>query len=239
MHQCRTGKFFFGAGERIDQRVSSPVSCFYFKILINGILERSFFMSSRLKVFIAGMFLIIPFALHAAEDKGKKLPAGTYAVFETSEGKMTFLLYEKEAPKTVENFVGLAEGTKEWTDPRSGQKVKKPLYDGLIFHRVIPNFMIQGGDPLGTGTGGPGYSFADEFSPNLHHDRPGRLSMANPGPDTNGSQFFITQVATPWLDNRHTIFGQVVEGQEVVDKIEALPRGPMDRPLKDVVLKKV
>ncbi len=177
-----------------------------------------------------------------AEAAGKKkLPAGTYAVFETTQGKIVCRLFEKEAPQTVANFIGLAEGTKEWTDPKTGQKVKRPLYDGLIFHRVIPDFMIQGGDPNGDGTGGPGYRFADEFSPQLKHDKPGRLSMANSGPNTNGSQFFITEKPTPWLDGRHTIFGEVVEGLDLVGKMTRLPRTQdgRDRPMSDVVMKKV
>ena len=147
---------------------------------------------------------------------------GLYAVFHTSKGKIVCVLFEKEAPKTVANFTGLAEGTKEWTDPKTRTKVKKRFYDGLIFHRVIPNFMIQGGDPLGTGTGGPGYKFEDEFSANLKFDKPGRLAMANAGPNTNGSQFFITHVPTPHLNNAHTIFGEVKGSadQAVVDSIQ-------------------
>lgn len=164
---------------------------------------------------------------------------GTYAILETSQGSIVFRLFEKEAPKTVANFIGLAEGTTEFTDPRSGQKVKRPFFDGLTFHRVIPDFMIQGGCPLGNGTGGPGYRFADEFHASLRHDRAGKLSMANSGPGTNGSQFFITVAATPWLDNRHTIFGEVVEGQDVADKISKLPRDSSDRPRAPVALKSV
>ena len=163
-------------------------------------------------------------------------PSGTYAVFETSQGTIVCRLLEKEAPQTVANFIGLAEGTKEFSDPGSGAKTKKPFYDGLNFHRVIPDFMIQGGCPLGTGTGGPGYRFADEFHPTLRHSAKGKLSMANAGPGTNGSQFFITVAATPWLDNRHTIFGEVVEGQDVADKISKLPRDSSDRPRTPVVL---
>jgi peptidyl-prolyl cis-trans isomerase A (cyclophilin A) len=157
-------------------------------------------------------------------------PAGTYAIFETSQGNIVIKLLEKEAPKTVENFVGLAEGTKEFTNEKTGKKEKRPFYDGLIFHRVIPDFMIQGGCPHGSGMGGPGYKFADEFHPSLKHAKPGKLSMANSGPNTNGSQFFITVAATPWLDNRHTIFGEVVEGQDVANKISTLPRDRNDRP---------
>jgi peptidyl-prolyl cis-trans isomerase A (cyclophilin A) len=176
-----------------------------------------------------------------AEAKTKKLPAGTYAVFETTQGKIVCRLFEKEAPNTVANFIGLTEGTKEWTDPKTGQKVKRRFYDGLIFHRVIPEFMIQGGDPKGDGTGGPGFQFADEFSPALRHDKPGRLSMANSGPNTNGSQFFFTEKPTPWLDGRHTIFGEVVEGLDFVGKIARVPKTQdgRDRPLTDVVIKKV
>ncbi len=164
---------------------------------------------------------------------------GTYAVLETSQGTVVCRLFEKEAPKTVANFVGLAEGTKEFTDPRTSQQVKRPFYDGLIFHRVIPDFMIQGGCPLGNGTGGPGYSFADEFHASLRHDRPGKLSMANAGPNTNGSQFFLTLAPTPWLDGRHTIFGEVVEGQETAVKISQVARDPNDRPRVPVAIEKV
>jgi peptidyl-prolyl cis-trans isomerase A (cyclophilin A) len=162
---------------------------------------------------------------------------GTYAVFETSEGTIVCRLFEKEAPKTVANFVGLAEGTKEFTDPHTGQKVKRSFYDGLSFHRVIPKFMIQGGCPLGTGTGDPGYRFADEFHPSLRHDKAGKLSMANAGPNTNGSQFFLTVAPTPWLDNKHAIFGEVVEGLDLAIKISELPRGASDKPKQPVVLK--
>jgi peptidyl-prolyl cis-trans isomerase A (cyclophilin A) len=164
---------------------------------------------------------------------------GTYAVFETTEGSFTVRLFEKEVPKTVANFVGLAEGTKEWRDPSSGEKKTAPYYDGIIFHRVISGFMIQGGDRLGTGTGGPGYNFGDEFHPSLRHSRPGILSMANAGPNTNGSQFFITLGPTPHLDNRHSVFGEVVEGLDVVKKIGAVPTGKQDRPVKPVVMNHV
>jgi peptidyl-prolyl cis-trans isomerase A (cyclophilin A) len=162
------------------------------------------------------------------------------AHFTTSEGNFTVRLFEEETPNTVANFAGLAEGTKEWTDPRTGQKVKRPFFDGLIFHRVIAGFMIQGGDPLGTGTGGPGYTFADEFHPKLRHDKAGILSMANAGANTNGSQFFITLVPTPWLDNRHSVFGEVTAGQDVVEKIGRTPTSkPGDRPIKPVVIESV
>jgi peptidyl-prolyl cis-trans isomerase A (cyclophilin A) len=157
-------------------------------------------------------------------------PAGTYATFETSQGNIVVRLFDKEAPKTVENFIGLAEGTKEFTDEKSGKKEKRPFYNGLTFHRVIPDFMIQGGCPQGSGMGGPGYKFADEFHPSLNHSKTGKLSMANSGPNTNGSQFFITVAATPWLDKKHTVFGEVVEGQDVADKISKLSRDGRDRP---------
>ncbi len=166
--------------------------------------------------------------------KGKEM----LAKFETTQGNFTIKLFADKAPKTVENFVGLAEGTKEFTNPKTGKKEKKPFYDGLIFHRVIPNFMIQGGDPLGNGTGGPGYKFADEFSPDLKHNKPGYLSMANAGPGTNGSQFFVTVAATPWLDGKHTIFGEVIEGMDVVYAISKA-KSVNDRPVEDVVIKSV
>ena len=195
-----------------------------------------------LSLFVMGALAVgMVVGAEPAEAAPKKLPRGTYAVFETTQGKIVCRLFEKEAPNTVANFIGLAEGAKEWTDPKTGEKVKRPLYDGLIFHRVIPEFMIQGGDPRGDGTGGPGYRFADEFSPALRHDKPGRLSMANSGPNTNGSQFFITEKPTPWLDGKHTIFGEVVDGLPVVGKIAHTPqtKDGRDRPLTDVVIKKV
>ena len=164
---------------------------------------------------------------------------GTYAQFITSEGKFTVHLFDEEAPKTVENFVGLAEGTKNWTDPRTNQRVRKPYYNGIIFHRVINGFMIQGGDPLGQGIGGPGYTFADEFHPKLRHDRPGILSMANRGPNTNGGQFFITLGPTPHLDDRHSIFGEVVDGLDVVQAIGRTVTDARDKPLKDVVIQSI
>ena len=164
----------------------------------------------------------------------------TYAKFDTTEGSFTAKLFEAEAPNTVANFVGLAEGTKEWTDPKTGQKKTAPFYDGIIFHRVIDGFMIQGGDPLGKGYGGPGYKFGDEFHPSLKHNRDGLLSMANAGPGTNGSQFFITLAPTPWLDNKHSIFGEVIDGMDVVEKIGSTPTSkPGDRPLKPVVVESV
>jgi peptidyl-prolyl cis-trans isomerase A (cyclophilin A) len=167
-------------------------------------------------------------------------PAGTYAIFRTTEGTIVCRLFEKDAPKTVANFVDLAEGKREWTHPVSHKKSKDRLYDGTIFHRVIPNFMIQGGDPAGNGMGGPGYQFEDETRGSPHKfDKAGKLAMANAGPNTNGSQFFITVAPTTWLTGKHTIFGEVVEGQEVVDKITSVPRGRQDRPVTDVVLQSV
>lgn len=167
------------------------------------------------------------------------LQPGTYARIETTQGNFTVRLFDKEAPNTVANFVGLAEGTKEWTDPASGQKKTEPYYDGVIFHRVINGFMIQGGDRLGQGTGGPGYKFNDEFHPALRHSKAGILSMANAGPNTNGSQFFITLGPTPHLDNRHSVFGEVVEGLDVVLKIGGVATGRQDRPATPVVMNKV
>jgi peptidyl-prolyl cis-trans isomerase A (cyclophilin A) len=163
----------------------------------------------------------------------------TYATFETTEGTFKVRLFDQEAPNTVANFTGLAEGTKEWRDPKTGERRKTPFYDGIIFHRVINGFMIQGGDPLGQGTGGPGYNFADEFHPKARHEKAGMLSMANSGPNTNGSQFFITLGPTPHLDNRHSVFGEVVEGLDVVKKIGAVPTGRQDRPVMPVVINKV
>ncbi len=163
-----------------------------------------------------------------------------YAHFTTSDGNFTVRLFDAEAPNTVANFVGLADGSKEWTDPRTGQKAKKPYYDGTVFHRVIDGFMIQGGDPLGQGTGGPGYKFADEFSPKLRHSKAGILSMANRGPNTNGGQFFITLAATPWLDDRHSVFGEVTDGMEIIKKIGSTPTSkPGDRPVKPITIESV
>ena len=152
-----------------------------------------------------------------------------YAAFDTTEGKFKIKLFADRAPKTVENFVALAEGA----------KTGKPFYDGTIFHRVIPDFMIQGGDPQGTGRGGPGYQFADEFHPELKHTKKGILSMANAGPNSNGSQFFITVAAAPWLDNKHSVFGEVSEGYLVVEKISKVARNAQDRPLKEVKVNSV
>jgi len=165
---------------------------------------------------------------------------GTYATFTTSEGAIVCRLFEKDAPKTVKNFIDLAEGKREWIHPVTRKKSSDRLYDNTIFHRVIPDFMIQAGDPAGTGFGGPGYQFEDETKGSPHKfDKQGKLAMANSGPNTNGSQFFITVAPTQWLTGNHTIFGEVVEGQDVADKITAVPRGRQDKPNKDVVLKSV
>jgi peptidyl-prolyl cis-trans isomerase A (cyclophilin A) len=157
------------------------------------------------------------------------MPNDIYAAFDTTEGKFKAKLFPDHAPKTVENFVTLADGTKTGT----------PFYNGTVFHRVIPDFMIQGGDPEGTGRGGPGYKFADEFHKDLKHSKPGLLSMANAGPNTNVSQFFVTVAATSWLDNKHTIFGEVIEGYDIVKKISEAPRGSQDRPVKEIRINSV
>ncbi|MFZ3231869.1 MAG: peptidylprolyl isomerase [Pseudobdellovibrio sp.] len=162
-----------------------------------------------------------------------------HAIFETSVGNFKIKLFSDLTPKTVENFVGLAEGTKEFTDAKTGEKTKRPFYDGLNFHRVIKDFMIQGGCPRGTGTGDPGYRFADEFVPTLKHNKPGILSMANSGPGTNGSQFFITVIPTPWLDGKHTVFGEVVEGYDIVDAISKVRTLPGDKPVEPIIVKHV
>jgi len=165
---------------------------------------------------------------------------GVYATLNTSEGTIVCRLFEQDAPITVKNFIELAEGSREWTNPRTRSKSKSPLYNGTIFHRVIPDFMIQAGDPMGTGMGGPGYQFQDETKGSPHKfDKAGKLAMANSGPNTNGSQFFLTVAPTPWLTGNHTIFGEVIEGQDVVDKITKVPRSHQDKPKKDVVLNSV
>ena len=176
-----------------------------------------------------------------ATAEATTVPNGPFVVMDTSMGRITCQFYQKQAPKAVANFIGLAEGTKDWTDPVT-KKIEhhKPYYDGTIFHRVIPEFMIQGGDPTGTGMGNPGYVFDDEFDPGLNFDRPGRLAMANSGPNTNGSQFFITEQATDFLDQHYTLFGQCDDASvAVVKAIARVPRDANDRPLTPVVLKKV
>jgi len=161
------------------------------------------------------------------------------ATLQTNHGRVVVRLFSDHAPKTVRNFSELAEGGREWKEPSTGKKTTARLYDGTIIHRVIPDFMIQGGDPLGTGRGGPGYKFADEIHPDLVFDRPYLLAMANSGPGTNGSQFFITVAPTPWLNRKHTIFGEVIEGSDVVDRISQVKTGHQDRPVEDVVLESV
>jgi peptidyl-prolyl cis-trans isomerase A (cyclophilin A) len=161
------------------------------------------------------------------------------ATVRTNLGPVVIRLFPDHTPKTVRNFVELAEGGKQWTHPETGQSTTDKLYDGTVFHRVIPDFMIQGGDPLGSGRGGPGYKFADEFHPDLKFDRPYLLAMANSGPGTNGSQFFITVGATPWLNGKHTIFGEVVQGSDVVDKISRVKTASQDRPADDVIIESV
>jgi len=164
----------------------------------------------------------------------------TTATFVTNQGTFTTTLMPEHAPKTVANFVDLATGAKEWTDPRDGQRKSDRLYDGTIFHRVIDGFMIQGGDPAGTGTGDPGYRFEDECPPDgPSFDRPGLLAMANAGPNTNGSQFFVTVAPSSWLTGRHTIFGEVTDGYDVVEAIAKAPTGPQDRPADDVVIERI
>ena len=168
------------------------------------------------------------------EEKSLGLGKGLYAVLETSLGEMVAKLEDEKTPETVKNFVGLATGEKEYTDPRTGDKSHAPFYDGTVFHRIIKNFMVQGGDRLGQGTGGPGFRFKDEFHPSLKHTVPGILSMANAGPNTNGSQFFITLVPTPWLDNKHSVFGKLVKGEDVLQKLGAVATGSGDRPREEV-----
>jgi len=164
----------------------------------------------------------------------------TTATFTTSMGTVKVRLMPEHAPSTVANFVELARGERQWRDPRDGRSKTEPLYDGTLFHRVIPDFMIQGGDPEGSGRGGPGYQFQDECPPSgPTFDRPGLLAMANAGPNTNGSQFFVTVAATPWLNGKHTIFGEVIEGMDVVKAISTTPTGPQDRPRKDVVIEQL
>ena len=197
---------------------------------------RSFLGLAACLVATAGLFAQAPEAAKTAAPAQRE--AGLYATMSTSEGDIVLKLFEKESPQTVANFRDLVLGRKEYLDPRTNQKSRKPLYNGLIFHRVIPGFMIQGGDPLGNGTGGT-EPIPEERDPSLQFDRPGRLGMANAGPGTGSSQFFITEVPTPHLDGNHTIFGQVIEGLDVVNKIARVPRDARDRPLTDVKLASV
>ncbi len=189
--------------------------------------------------------LVAAILLCAAMALAQPVPAGTkeqpVATIQTTAGDLHCVLFPKLAPKGTANFIGLARGTKDWTNPKTGQKVHgKPLYDGTIFHRVIPEFMIQGGDPLGTGTGDPGYKFVNEVSSSVTFDRPGRLAYANSGPDTNGSQFYITEVPTPFLNGKYTLFGQCDDASvELVKKIARQPRGAEDRPNNPVVIKHI
>ena len=178
---------------------------------------------------------------HPDVREGTTVAEELYATLKTNRGDIRLQLFPNHAPKTVRNFTELAEGSREWVDPGTGEKTTAQLYDGTIFHRVISGFMIQGGDPLGTGTGGPGYRFEDEFHPELQFNKPYLLAMANAGPGTNGSQFFITTAETPWLNNRHTIFGEVEDEQSraVVDAIGTAPTGPGDRPKDPVVIETV
>lgn len=182
-----------------------------------------------------------PPAPEAEKKKGEETLENmrVYAVIETNLGTIKAELFPDKAPKTVANFVELAEGKKWWTHPLTGRKSKSRFYDGLLFHRVIPHFMIQGGDPLGTGHGNPGYQFEDEIAPDLKFNKPGVVAMANAGPNTNGSQFFITVAPTPHLNGKHTIFGQVVEGMDVANKISRVPRDANDKPIKPVIMRKV
>jgi peptidyl-prolyl cis-trans isomerase A (cyclophilin A) len=201
-------------------------------------------------IFLISLFLIFACVPHQntlqVEQKTDKQPQiisketkTMNAVIETSQGTIIIELFPDKAPKTVGNFINLAEGTKEFIDLKTGKKIKRKFYDGLAFHRVIPNFMIQGGCPLGTGTGGPGYKFEDEIDANLKFDKPGKLAMANAGPNTNGSQFFITEVATPWLNGNHTIFGQVISGMDIVKKITMTKTDFSDKPIEPVVIKSI
>ena len=196
-------------------------------------------MSFKMTMMLGGMVLTLAGIMSTPGLAQTKRAPGTYAKIETNHGVIVMELFEKTAPITVANFVELAEGKKEWTHPKTGEKKKSRYFDGLIFHRVIPNFMIQGGDPLGEGYGGPGYKFVNEFSPSVTFDKPGRLAMANSGKNTNGSQFFITDVVVPLKAEDYTIFGQVVEGLDVVKKIALVKRNPSDKPLEPVTMTKV
>jgi peptidyl-prolyl cis-trans isomerase A (cyclophilin A) len=194
-----------------------------------------------MKRVLTGMLVLVIATVAFAGQGGGKGSGKVLAHFTTSEGSFTVELFEKDAPKTVANFVGLAEGTKEWTDPRTSEKTKKPYYNGLIFHRVIAGFMIQGGDPLGTGTGGPGFSIPDEFGSGRKLDKAGILAMANKGaPNTGGAQFFITLAPTEWLNGKHTVFGEVTNGMDVIKKIGATKTTkPGDKPVTPITIQSI
>ena len=186
---------------------------------------------------ILALFAVIPLA---CAQSNTNLGPGVYALFDTTQGNFTIKLYDDMAPNTVKNFIGLATGSKQWTHPTTNESFQDtPYYNGIIFHRVISGFMLQGGDPGGTGMGGPGYRFNDEFHPEARHSKAGILSMANAGPNTNGSQFFVTLRPTPHLDNVHSVFGEVVDGMDVVMAIGSVPTGARDRPIEDVVMNNV
>ena len=190
---------------------------------------------------VAGLLMVVAGAFFTPALAQKKRAPGLYATFQTNQGTIVCELFEKEAPETVKNFVGLAEGDKEYKDSKTGAMKKSRYYDGIIFHRVIPDFMIQGGDPTGTGSGGPGYDFKNEYTASIKFDKAGRLAMANRGRDTNGSQFFITEGAVGLDAQDYTIFGQVLEGLDVVKKIARVPKTPgdKDRPATPVVIEKL
>ena len=191
----------------------------------------------------AGATATVETAKRAATEKpavsAEKYGPGVYAHITTNHGAMVARLFDKEAPNTVANFVGLAEGKKQWRNPRTNTMVRRPYYNNLTFHRIIPGFMIQGGDPEGTGMGGPGFEFADEFNPKLRHSKAGILSMANKGPNTNGGQFFITLVPTPHLNDRHSVFGELVEGMDTLAAIGKVPTGAQNKPVKPVIIKSI
>lgn len=199
--------------------------------------------STAILAFVAGTYAQTAKAppQSKSSEPAVSLPSepGLYAVIYTSMGNIVCRLFEKEAPKTVANFRGLATGSKAWTDPATEKTKHMPLYSDSTFHRVIPGFMIQGGDPLGTGEGSPGYEFEDEIDPNLHFDKPGLLAMANSGPNTNGSQFFITVAPAPHLNGHYSLFGEVVSGQDVADAISEVPRDSQDKPLTPVKILRI
>ncbi len=213
----------------------SPGSGFSGKVA----LMRTIVMKPWFLAFLTGILFMTGVGMDNAQAAGQSLAPGEYAEFDTSMGKITCLLLKQSAPHAVDNFVGLATGKKEFMDPQTREMVKRPFYDGLIFHRVIKNFMIQGGDPLGNGMGGPGYQFNDEIDSTRDFTKKGVLAMANAGPNTNGSQFFITVAPAPWLTGNYTIFGEVVSGQDVADAISVVPTDRRDRPVTPVVINHV